>query len=157
MRTMRRSTRDISQMVMPSEVERTVSRAGTRVRCVAALCLCVTASVTNAQDISIVAPEAEEVVHNNLGDVDVVVSVNGAPPSANVQILVDGKPAGAPQQADTFALHGIERGAHTVQAKLLAGNGKMVAISAPLTFYMWQASIYIPNQQPPPPLKPTQR
>jgi hypothetical protein len=136
-------------MMSQSRAVRMMSRSGASVRYAVALCLCVAATATSAQDISIVAPAAEETVHDNLGNVTVVVSHNPAPPSSKVRILVDGQQAGPAQQSDTFALEGIERGAHTLQAQLLAPSGKVLATSAPVTFYLWKASILLPQQQLP--------
>ncbi|HTT39780.1 MAG TPA: hypothetical protein VMH32_19195 [Burkholderiales bacterium] len=124
-----------------------VSRYGAAASCAAALWLCVAATAVHAQDISIVSPASEETVHSNPGEVTVVVSYKAAPPSSMVRILVDGQPAGPAQPGDTFLLQGIERGAHTLQAQLLAPAGKLVAASAPVTFYMWHASILLPQPQ----------
>jgi len=119
---------------------------GAAARCAAALWLCVAATLVHAQDISIVSPASEETVHSNPGEVTVVVSYKGARASSMVRILVDGQPAGPAQPGDTFLLQGIERGAHTLQAQLLT-DGKVVAASAPVTFYLWHASILLPQPQ----------
>jgi hypothetical protein len=100
-------------------------------------------------EVSIVAPAPDETVHDNRGNVAVVVAV--APPlraaSGNrVTLLLDGKPvASAP--GGRIALSGVDRGTHTLRAQLTAADGAALATSAPRVFHIWRASRLFPNRE----------
>ena len=60
---------------------------------------------------------------------------------AAVRILLDGKPAAARL---TFALNGVDRVPHFVQALLIDGQGQTLSVSDTVYFTLWQASISNP-------------
>jgi hypothetical protein len=97
-------------------------------------------------DVVIVQPANEETVHDNLGNVAVQVAVSPSlAPGDRIVLLVDGRPV-AQQMDATFALSGIERGAHTLQAQVVDASGATLVASRPVTFYMWQASRLFPGR-----------
>ena len=97
-----------------------------------------------APRIALVSPSAEETIHDNTGTVAVSATVENAGSTPNglaIRVLLDGKAYGELQHAATFTLHEIDRGAHSLQLELLDSAGKTIAASAPVTFYLWQASV----------------
>jgi hypothetical protein len=96
-----------------------------------------------AADIGIASPAHEETVHDNAGNV--AVTVDAAPgPDQTIRLLVDGEPAAPDSRGTRFELRGIDRGEHRLQAQLLDADGRVVAESPPVTFFMWQASRNFP-------------
>ncbi|MDA8108508.1 MAG: hypothetical protein M0015_07755 [Betaproteobacteria bacterium] len=98
------------------------------------------APLARAAEISIVQPADQETIHSNLGDVTVKVQSSGGDPGGSVRLLVDGTALPKPTSGGVIQLHGIDRGAHTLKAELLDANGKVLAASQPVTFYLWHAS-----------------
>jgi hypothetical protein len=90
--------------------------------------------------VSIVAPQNEETVHDNSGNVAVQVAVSGGKRAGDqLVLLLDGNPV--PGRGDSrFMLTGVDRGTHTLQAQLIDSSGSPRASSPVVTFYMWQAS-----------------
>ncbi|MGQ0578139.1 MAG: hypothetical protein ACT4PQ_04420 [Betaproteobacteria bacterium] len=118
----------------------------------AALWLAVTASI--AADIAIISPRHEETLHDNSGDVTVMVRASLAG-GQRIRLLLDGEPAGTDTDSTTIALEGIERGEHELKALVVDEKGSVLAASPPVTFYMWQASSQFPTRKKPaPPPKP---
>lgn len=98
-------------------------------------------------DVRIVEPVPEATLHDNLGNVQVRVAVVPALRAGDrVEVLLDGKPAAA-GAALRFELRGVERGTHTLQARVLAGDGKALKGSPPVTFHLWQASRLFPGRR----------
>jgi hypothetical protein len=100
--------------------------------------------------ISILSPAPEQTVHDNEGRVPVSVAVT--PPNAfetghSVRVSLDGRGHGAPQRTTSFTVEGVERGEHTLQVELLDAGGRVVAVSAPVKFYLWQASRLFPSRK----------
>lgn len=97
--------------------------------------------------VAIVQPANEETVHDNQGNVVVQVAVSPSlAPGDRVALLLDGRSVGA-QMDTTFALSGIDRGTHTLQAQIVDANGATLLASRPVTFYMWQASRLFPGRK----------
>ena len=120
--------------------------------------------------VRIVAPLPESTVHDNSGNVSVQIEVSPALDKQSddlINLLVDGQVVARQQyrrsgdlinlvvdgkvvprqQFGQFKLTGLARGAHTLEARITAPNGKMIAASTPLTFYMWEASRLFPNRR----------
>ena len=93
--------------------------------------------------VSIASPANEATVRENTGSVYVTARIS--PRFENgfkVQLLFDGSAHGAPSNSTTFALREVERGEHTIQAKLYDANNKLVSVSPVSTFFMHRTSIY---------------
>lgn len=145
----------------PYAIPYPVPRKKSLARCFfsSALCvwLCAMSLTTAAQGTSVVItrPQAGDTVHDNTGAVPVTVSVKGGVvPAAHVlRVLLDGKTYGAEQRTLDFVLQGVERGEHNLQVQLVDAKGTVVAASAPVTFYLWQASSQFParKREAPPP------
>lgn len=98
------------------------------------------AQAPGSYNVAIVQPANEATVHDNQGNVAVQVAVSPSlAPGNRIVLVLDGRPV-AQQVGTTFALSGVERGAHTLQAQVVDANGATLAASPPVTFYMRQAS-----------------
>lgn len=58
----------------------------------------------------------------------------------NIQLYLNGQPYEKPQQQAMFLLRGLDRGEHQVRMELINNNGKIIASSDSVTFYMHRAS-----------------
>ncbi len=112
-------------------------------RLVVGLLLCASLAVASAAGLTITSPAPKETVHDNAGNVNVVLSVeDGAvlPPGYRIRLLLDGEPAAPDNSRTRFQLSGVDRGSHELQALIVDDDGRVLTRSAPVTFYMWQAS-----------------
>ncbi len=103
-----------------------------------------------AAQVEILAPAQQDTVHDNSGNLTVDVKVD--PPidkrgGKSVRILLDGAPAAPDSVATRFALRGVERGEHWLQALLVDGQGQTLSVSDTIYFTMWQASVNAPPRQ----------
>ncbi len=97
--------------------------------------------------ITITAPQDEQTLHDNRGQVTVSVKVGGTgnvPEDHAFQPVLDDKVLHPLQKTGTFTLTGINRGAHTLQVRLLGRGGDVLASSQTIRFHMWQASRLFP-------------
>ncbi|WP_247749626.1 DUF4124 domain-containing protein [Pseudoalteromonas viridis] len=90
----------------------------------------------------ITAPSDQQTLRENSGS----VYVNGlvTPRFANgfqVQLFLNGKPAGPKQTSASFALRDLPRGEHKLQMKVFDDKGMLVAQSAVTTFFLHRASL----------------
>jgi hypothetical protein len=107
-------------------------------------------ALAQAYEIAIVQPADDETVHDNLGNVTVQVAVSpGLAQGNRIVLLLDGQPV-AQGAATGFALSGIERGSHALQAQVVGSGGATLAASPPVNFHMWQASKLFPSRKPKP-------
>lgn len=113
-----------------------------------ALLLVASAFAQNGYEtFAIVQPEAEQTVHDNGGNVVVNVALEpGLARGHEVVLLLDGETI-SQWPAVSFGLTGLERGTHTLQALITDSNGDVVAASEPVTFNMWQASLFMPARR----------
>jgi hypothetical protein len=116
---------------------------------IAFIFFCVAACAA-AAPVQIVSPAKEDVVRNNSGDVAIQVEIDesllkGRAESGarSIRILLDGNKA-AEGSGPTFALSGVERGGHTLQAVLVDASGQSLSVSDPVAFTMAQASVNAP-------------
>ena len=99
--------------------------------------------------VRIVAPADEETVHNNNGDVTVLVRISPpleATPGDHAVLLLDSH-AAASGRTTRFELRGVDRGTHDLQAQVVATDGSVLGASPVVTFHMWRASRLFPNRQ----------
>jgi hypothetical protein len=98
--------------------------------------------------VRIVAPEPEQTVHDNSGNLTVTVAVSpplSAEAGDTLTLLLDNKIA-AKGSGLRFELKGIDRGSHTLQAQVNAADGTVIASSPHVIFHMWRASRLFPNR-----------
>ncbi|QBQ53319.1 DUF4124 domain-containing protein [Nitrosococcus wardiae] len=94
--------------------------------------------------VSIVTPENDATVRENTGRVEVALQVSpplDADSNYTLQFLLDGQPVGQTSTSLTYTLTNVDRGTHTLQAKLLAPSGVSIAQSETITFHMRRISI----------------
>ncbi|HSQ02928.1 MAG TPA: hypothetical protein VLN59_02760 [Burkholderiales bacterium] len=115
-----------------------------------ALALCVMLSLgVNAQsrwEIIINSPANGETVHDNEGNVHVTLTMQGAG-TLGIRPLVDGNPYGPDQRTSSFILANVDRGEHILQVQLIDAQGRVIAASEPVTFYLWRASVRFPSHK----------
>jgi hypothetical protein len=103
-------------------------------------------------ELRITSPGAEEtIVPGQAGEVPVSVAL--APPlqaeaGHRVQVLLDGAAVGAPMAELTVTLPNVDRGRHSVSAQVVDAQGRVVASSAGVTFFVQRSSAMF---EPPPP------
>jgi hypothetical protein len=114
--------------------------------------------------LSIVEPKNDATVRNNLGVLQVRVSIKPALLSKaghKIQFYLDGQPYGTPITNTTIGFSNLDRGTHTLSASVLDSAGQPVMSASEVTFHMHRESIYNPNNPnnpnrppPTPPAKP---
>lgn len=94
--------------------------------------------------ISIISPKSEETFQNSTQAFTVTVSVSPAlEPEDTVAVEVDGSPAGAAVHGNDITIPPLERGDHTIIARVIQPKGKG-AESAPVTFFQQRTSKLLP-------------
>jgi hypothetical protein len=94
------------------------------------------------QTVRIISPKPDTTVHDNSGNLAVTVAVSPllyAGAGDRLTVLLDGK-AVASGSGQRFELSGIDRGSHTLRVQVKSADGRILAASPPLRFYMWRAS-----------------
>lgn len=93
-------------------------------------------------EFTIVQPTDQATIWNNSGNMSVVVQTDPPlRPGDMIQLLMDNEPVGDPQTSTTFDLTSLDRGSHTLVAKIINANGEVVATTDPLTVYMHKATV----------------
>ncbi len=106
---------------------------------------------TNYDELRITSPKNNETVRANNGDLNVNISIE---PKLREQLghkvvlSLNGKPVSEPRSTTSFALHGLDRGKHTLSVKIVAKNGKTVKKATPVTVYLKRYSKLL-NSRPP--------
>lgn len=94
--------------------------------------------------ISIASPQPGATVRENTGKVKVKLRVKPPLEVASKyvpQLLLDGQPVAKTSAGLHYTLANVDRGTHTLQARLLDPSGTPVAHSETVTFYMRRISI----------------
>ncbi len=98
----------------------------------------------------VVSPADQETIHDNTGRVDVVLALEpppGADASVRIRVYLDDEPLPDIYTTTSLTLSGVPRGAHTLRAELVDDRGRVLVSSAPVTFYLWHASLLFPNRK----------
>ena len=93
--------------------------------------------------LSIIKPRSEENVRDNQGNVKVVLTLEPDLETTmdhRIQLLLDGRVQGAPADSLEQSLQGVERGEHTVTARVISEQGRVLIKSRPVSFYLEHAS-----------------
>jgi hypothetical protein len=100
-----------------------------------------------ASSVAVVEPSGGETVFSNPGVVEVQLASDAAlAPGQRIELWVDGAPLPPATTAEQVTLSGLNRGEHTVGARLLDRDGRIVDTADPVTFYVWKASRPFPNR-----------
>lgn len=101
-----------------------------------------------AQTVRVTVPAPAETIHDNRGNVSVAVALDSELESGQaLQPVLDGKPFGPPRRERVFELHGLDRGEHVLEVRLVDERGRVRAVSPPVRFHQWQASRLFPSRQ----------
>lgn len=97
--------------------------------------------------VAVVQPAHDSTVFDNAGNVEVAVATSPDLRSGDrIALVLDGRQRSV-QQAARFKLSGIERGQHTLEARIVDDSGDTIIASKPVTFYLWQASRLFPSRR----------
>lgn len=89
------------------------------------------------------SPGQDATLRDNQGNVSISLELQPAlQPGNEIQIIMDGKPLGT-GRSTSISLTNVDRGAHTVQAKVLDASGKTLATTPPVTFYLHHTSVLL--------------
>ena len=92
-------------------------------------------------EIVINTPKNNATIRDNTGSIYIGGGIKPRFKSGlEVQLVLDGKPHQNPQKHSMFSLRNIDRGEHKIKMLLLDEEGKVIASSASVTFYMHRAS-----------------
>ncbi|MEE2024022.1 MULTISPECIES: DUF4124 domain-containing protein [Alkalimonas] len=96
--------------------------------------------------VEITNPEQEATIRDNTGTVHVAGrALPRYPRGFQISLLLNGEPYQSPQTGTNFVLRDLERGEHHLQMELLDQNGKLIAKSEVITFYLHRATVIPPR------------
>jgi len=102
--------------------------------------------IDNNYQIAITQPENEATIRDNTGSVYISGRVKPVfKHGLKIQLYLDGQPYESTQTHSTFALRDIDRGEHQIKMSILDDQGKVIATSSPVTFYMHRTSVNTAN------------
>ena len=91
--------------------------------------------------VTINQPENNSTVRDNTGSVYVSGRIKPIfKQGLKIQLYLDNNPYEEPQTHSMFVLRNIDRGEHKIKMKLLNNEGKVIASSSSIIFYMHRAS-----------------
>ena len=94
------------------------------------------------ESVSITSPADQEKFHDNVGDINVSVSLTPALQSDaghRLKLIFDGSPVSEPGSSTTFELRGVDRGEHSLQAVVVNDQDAEIAQSPVATFFLHKA------------------
>jgi len=101
--------------------------------------------------LKITSPAQNGTVRGSDGQLNVQLAIVPALGADHfVSFTLNGRSLTTRLRGTTFDLSGIERGEHTLQARIVDADGRQLASSDPVTFTMRKESILLPGRQPPP-------
>ena len=93
-------------------------------------------------EVVITQPENNATIRDNSGSVFISGGIKPVfKRGFTIQLYLDNTPYGKPQSHSMFALRNIDRGEHQIKMELLDAEGKVIALSKEITFYMHRVSI----------------
>jgi hypothetical protein len=105
--------------------------------------------------VAITNPANETSFPMGPGNFSVSANVNPAlQEGASLQLFIDGTPRGEPQQNTNWDLTNVFRGRHDLTVGVIDRSGDTVAVSAPVTVFVFRPSTNFKNRQPPAKPKP---
>lgn len=85
----------------------------------------------------ILQPTDQLTVRNTQGFVPVILDVKPQLKKGDeLQLIIDGNSVGSPQQNTIFSVNGLERGSHTIAAKVVNAAGKTIKTTDTITIFM---------------------
>jgi len=96
--------------------------------------------------IKITSPQPEETFQNEAQSITVTVAITPElEPDDKVVIYVDGNPAGEPIHSTSISIPWLERGEHTLQAKIIQPKGRG-ATTDTITIFQQRTSKLLPHR-----------
>ncbi|NNF51486.1 MAG: DUF4124 domain-containing protein [Gammaproteobacteria bacterium] len=95
------------------------------------------------QSLRVVRPAPQETYRNIGGELAVSLSLSPAlKPGHRLRVLYDGQPWPSwPERLLSYTLSGVYRGEHNIKAEVVGADGKVVASSDTVTFFVHQTSV----------------
>lgn len=98
--------------------------------------------INEKYEIIVTTPKNNATIRDNTGSVYIEGGIKPRFKAGfTIQLLLDGVPYKKPQKHSMFSLRGIDRGEHKIKMLLLDEEGKVIASSTSVTFYMHRASV----------------
>ena len=91
----------------------------------------------------IVRPKNADTIHDNTGTAPIEVTLQpplNAKAGHRIRVILDDALQTGAWSTTRFSLQQVDRGTHTLRVIVTDGEGKELARSEPIEFYMWQAS-----------------
>ena len=93
-------------------------------------------------EVAITSPANESTIPMGGGNFSVSASISaGGSSEQTLQLLVDGSPQGAPQEAGNWNLQNVLRGPHDLVVEVLGRDGKVLARSDTVRVYVLRPSV----------------
>ncbi|MEE8261249.1 MAG: DUF4124 domain-containing protein [Gammaproteobacteria bacterium] len=89
--------------------------------------------------VAVMSPQNDEPVRENAGNVTVSVTLEPGLQTKlghKLALFVDGAQISEPGTATQFQLNNMDRGTHTLEAKVVGPDSKVIKNSSPVTFHM---------------------
>jgi hypothetical protein len=99
-------------------------------------------------DMRIVSPAQDITIHDNAGKVDVDVNLTPAlktDEGHSITLVMDGTEVVTQSVSLKFILQNVDRGSHTLEAKVVDGEGVDVISTPVITFHLQRAIVKRPN------------
>jgi hypothetical protein len=91
--------------------------------------------------LTIISPAAEQTVRSNLGELNVVASIN--PKASGIfQLMLNGE-LHMTEPSPVFHLQDLQRGEYTLQVRFVGKSGRILASTEMQTIYLHKASVLI--------------
>ncbi|MBY5994119.1 DUF4124 domain-containing protein [Ferrimonas balearica] len=101
--------------------------------------------------IKLIEPDSEATVRDNNGQLNLSISLEPELlPDHRIELLLDGEVVRTVGGAGSFALDNLDRGEHSLQARVIDENGKVLASSGKRTVFLHRHSRLIPPLRPQP-------
>jgi hypothetical protein len=99
------------------------------------------------RSVTIGEPAPNATIFDNAGNVAVAIATSPALRAGDrIALDIDGHPM-PPRSQDRFELSGLDRGEHTLRARVVGPDGDTLIPSALVTFYVWRGSLLFPARR----------
>ncbi|MEX2523364.1 MAG: DUF4124 domain-containing protein [Gammaproteobacteria bacterium] len=97
------------------------------------------------KEVAITSPQNDEAIRANSGNITISMSVNPSlRPGDSLVLTMDGKEI-ASGRSTSVSLENVDRGTHSLSARVVGRGGKTLASSEPVKFHLLRHSVQHPN------------
>ena len=97
--------------------------------------------------VTIGQPAANATIFDNAGNVEVAIVTSPVLRAGDrIALDIDGRPM-PPRSQERFELSDLERGEHTLRARVIDANGDILISSRLVIFYVWRGSLLFPSRR----------